>query len=132
MEQARYEQAEVALFSRQILDIAAAPLADRKEARTEWGTVMREQPDTVAERIDWILAGHYGQGAYIMARRVAGNKRLNRAACLAHMVAALEWACPAPAASAEYNTLNQAEREAIDSAIAGIISAWEQEQEQTA
>lgn len=102
------------------MEIERAPLADRREARKEWAEAMRD-PELVAERISWLLAGHYGYGQMQQAKAALANKRLNREAALTQLVARYEWLCPGNFARDAWNDLTRAEQKAISAAVAKVI-----------
>ena len=87
-----YETDEITRHFNAIKAIEAAPLPERQAAREEWHQALLN-PALVAERIGWLLDGNYGYGAYHLALITTANRRLNRAAWLAHTIAALEWRC---------------------------------------
>jgi len=128
MEQKAYEDQEIRLYHKQVEEVAKAPLNDRKAGAKEWFEAMRDSPNTVAERVRWLLLGNYGYGSYVKARQIAVSKGMNRVAVLANMTAELEWQCPAKMASDEWKKLTVAQQQTLGSAITHVIENWEREE----
>lgn len=105
------------LLAKQLAEIKSAPLQDRKQAQLEWIKAMIETPDTVAERVGWIINGSYGYGACMAAKQIVDNPRMNRVAALGQLVAALEWQCPDDMARKAWTRLTPAEQERVNAAI---------------
>ena len=120
-----YEMQEAREFQQQLREVEKAPLADRKEAAAEFLEAMQDDPERVGERVGWLLDGNYGYGAMQAAKRVLKNTRSNRAAQLTHMVAALDWQCPARAAMAAWKKLSAAQKAALDKEVNAVIRAVE-------
>lgn len=51
-------------------------------------------PELVAERISWLLAGHYGKGAYDRAWELVGSRFVKPTSHLISLIATLEWVVP--------------------------------------
>lgn len=112
-----YEANEARSFHKQLADVEKAPLSDRKESAERFLEAMRD-PELVAERINWLLAGNYGYGAMQAAKRILHlGKRANKSAHLTHMIGALEWQCPARLASAAWKKMSTAEKAALNAAV---------------
>lgn len=126
--QQEYEATERNRFHQQMADVDKQSMADRKAARDEWSAAMITTPATVAERIEWLLAGNYGQGSYVVALQVMASPRMNHAAWLGQTIAALEWQCPPAFARSAYVKLTTAQREKLDTFIATTIRVWRDEQ----
>jgi hypothetical protein len=118
---AEYERDELTRARRRLEEVERAPLADRKEAQAVFLSAMRDHPELVAERIDWILDGTHGNGEMQMARRILASPRMNRAAALAHLAAALEWSTPGAMARAAWHQLSARQQAALDRAIQDVI-----------
>ena len=116
MSDREYEHREAQEFHKQLQEVEKAPLAYRKEAADDYLQAMKHQPERVAERIDWLLAGNYGYGAMKAAERIV-NGRGNRMASLSIIIAALEYQCPSRMAAAAWKKLTKAERDKLDDAI---------------
>jgi len=115
--ESQYRHHEAALFNADLRRIETAPLADRQAARTEFAAALRDSPELVATRIDWLLNGSYGAGAYHAAQEVAANVRTNRAAWLCQTIAALEWQCPAEFARQAWKTLTPPQKATLAALI---------------
>lgn len=124
-----YDMQERARFAFELLEVERASLQERREARLDWETVLREHPEIVAERASWLLAGNYGQGAYIAAQEwiLRCNARRNRRAWLGIAVAALEWRCPSKYARQAYLGLSEAERIEVDRRMDAVIARYRAE-----
>ena len=126
--QYEYEMRESREYQRQIQEVERASLSERKEAAADFLEAMRDHPDTVGERVGWLIDGNYGKGAYDAARRVlAMSKRANKAAMLTHMIAALEWRCPARAATAAWKKLSPEEKRRLDTVVRSAIAGADEE-----
>ena len=114
---------------RRIGEIEKAPIADRKAAKAEWKDALTD-PALITERIEWLLAGHYGKGSHMIACQIlAMNKRANKVAGLAQMIAALEWSCPAKMARDAWKELTTAQQSAVNDAIKAVIESQEKDNE---
>jgi hypothetical protein len=123
-----YELNELQRLGKQLSDVESASLADRKASAAVWYDAMSQTPETVVERINWMLDGSYGFGAYVMAVRIAtGGKRLNKAWRLGTLIAMLEWSCPAQMAVKQYKRLPVDKQEALNVAIVKMIEEWQEE-----
>lgn len=112
-----YEMNESREFQKQLKEAESGSLQERQEARDEFARDMKDA-DLVAQRVGWLLEGNYGYGAMKAARRVLKmSKRANKEAQLTHMVAALEWKCPARMAVSAWKKLSSAEKSALNAAI---------------
>ena len=116
-------------FNRQIGAVEKAPLDDRREAGKEWAQALKDTPEIVIERIEWLLEGNYGWGSYEVARETVTHKRMNRAAWLGVTIAALEWQCPNDRARAGWNKLDKAAQNAITDKINAAIAQYLQDNE---
>lgn len=106
-----------------LVEVEKAPLDERKEARDEFYRDMKHNPDTVGERVGWLLDGNYGYEEMKSAGRVlAMSKRANKVAQLAHMVGVLEWNCPPAMAVAAWKKLSPPEKDALDRAVKAAMN----------
>ena len=97
-------------------------LADRQAARAEYQSDMQNNPELVAERIEWLLAGNYGQGPHLIALTILeSSDRYNKIAALSQTIAAFEWQCPARFARQAYLNLSPTEQETITNHIQRVI-----------
>ena len=101
---------------------AQAPLAERREARANYTSLLCDPP-LLIERVGWMLDGNYGEIEMILAKEVLTNKRCNRAARLSVLIAGLECFCPDREALAAYKALGLDQRNAVDAALAALLSA---------
>ena len=121
-----YDRREKSDTLAQIGALAKQPLADRKEAKADYTALMADL-DRYTRTLDWMLGGDYGRGASLLARECLANPRLNRAARLGALVAALEARCPDREARAAYTGLPSEVREKLDAAVADWIKKAEAE-----
>lgn len=126
--QAEYERRELQGAQQQLTEIERAPLADRKEAASEFFEAMRDRPEVVAERVGWLLDGNYGYGQMLMAKRVLGSPRMKRSAALTHMVGAFEWSTPGAMAIAGWKKLTKGQQVALEKAVQAAIRSAEREE----
>ena len=96
-------------------------LGDRQAARDEYREALKT-PELVAQRAEWLLAGNYGEGAYLIGLAIIeGSNRNNKVAQLSQVIAGFEWQCPALFARKAYLSLNKEEQGAINSALSAVI-----------
>lgn len=119
--QSEYERRELQEANQHLSAVERSPLADRKEAATEFLAAMRDHPELVAERIGWLLGGNYGYGQMLMAKRVLGSPRMNRVAALTQMVAAFEWSSPGTMTRAAWKKLTKGQQSALDRAVQAVV-----------
>jgi hypothetical protein len=128
--QHEYEAREARMYHAQVAEIEKAPLSERKEAASDFLAAMKHYPDTVAERVGWLIDGNYGKGSYDAARRVlAMGARANKAATLTQMIAQLEWRCPARMAAAAWKKLSPSEKARLDHAVKSMITSGRYEED---
>lgn len=127
--QAEYERRELSVAHKRIDDLRRSPLADRKEAQAEFLEAMRDDPETVAERIGWLLNGSYGMGEKILAQRILKSPRMNRSAALTQMIGAFEWMTPDDMVRAAWKKLSTSEKAALESAVQAEIASASAESE---
>lgn len=116
MDQREYERQELENYNAMILRAERAGLDERGEARREWAEALQDA-ELIAERVNWMIGGSYGYGAYIRARDIARRPRMNRAARLGIMIAALEWGCPGAFARSAFTALSADQQAAVTAAI---------------
>lgn len=126
--QREYEDREFREFQNKLREVERAPLAERKESCREFFEAMKDSPDTVAERVGWLIDGSYGYGAHVQARRIADNPRMNRVAALTQMVGALEWSCPGAMTIAAWKRLSKDEQETLRREVQAEIDSYVKEQ----
>ena len=118
---AEYEANEAKEAYRRTLEIERAPIADRKAARDDWFTAMKD-PSIVAERLEWLIDGNYGYGQMMEAKGILSRPRMNREAALCQLIARYEWLCPARFAAEAWNALDQSQKAALSAAVAKVIA----------
>jgi len=115
--QREYEQYELKKAIAQESQVEKAPLADRKAAAAEFFESMRDTPQTVGERVEWLLAGNYGKGSHMRAQQVLKSPRMNRRAALTQMVGIYEWQSPGVMSRAAWKKLTKPQQKALDAAV---------------
>jgi mRNA-degrading endonuclease RelE of RelBE toxin-antitoxin system len=123
--QAEYERRESQEAAQRLHEIERAPLADRKEAATDFLAAMRDHPEVIAERVGWLLNGNYGHGQMQKAKRVLTAPWTNRSATLTHMVAAYEWQTPNAMAVAAWKKLTKGQQAKLEKAVQAVIKRAE-------
>lgn len=126
----KYEAQEAARHNKEMGYIKKLPLEERKENAVEWFDSMKNHPDLIGERIEWLLAGNYGYGAMKEAEKVlAQSSRANKVAALSILIAALEWHTPAREAVAMWKKLSSAEKGKLQKAIEAAIKSHIEDKE---
>lgn len=122
-----YQQAEIRRFQAEIARIEKAPLFDRREGKKELIFALNVNHKCITERISWLLAGHYGAGAYYSFKRM--SKRHNRRAWLLINMAALEFNSPTRFTVEAWNGLTSIQQDNLNRAIDEHIREFDREQE---
>jgi len=120
--QYEYEMREIASAHRQMDEVRRAPLADRKEAQLAFFEAMREHPDLVAERVDWLLGGNYGYGSMLLAKQILDSPRMNRVAALTQMIGVFEWQSPEVMTRQAWKRLTPGEKSQLAYAVQDSIN----------
>ena len=126
--QREYEQREIDLAYRQMEEVRRAPLRERKEAQLDFFEAMRDAPDIVAERVDWLLGGNYGYGPMLLAQRIFASPRMNREAALTQMIGVFEWMTPEDMTRAAWKKLTASEKHMLSQSVRGVIRAHKEEE----
>lgn len=126
--QSQYESREMMSATNQLLKLEKAPLADRKEAQAELLEAMQERPETVGERIEWLIDGNYGFGPMKKAEQVLDSPRMNQEAALLHLVAGFEWQTPGRMAIAAWKKLNASQKKKLSDAIKDAIKYYQEKE----
>jgi hypothetical protein len=127
--QAEYESRERRMAQNRLIEVDRAPLADRRAAAAEFLDAMKERPETVAERIEWMLDGNYGFGVMMIAKEILGNPRMNRLAGLTHLIAVHEWMCPMAMAIAAWKKLDWSKKIRLDKFVEAVVRRAERGEE---
>jgi hypothetical protein len=121
-----YEMHELQDAVRKIREVDAAPLVERKKACAAFLDAMKNRPETVGERVGWLIDGNYGYGEMKKAHQVLGmSARANKAAQLTHLIGVFEWNCPAKMAVAGWKKLSASEKAALDRAVKAEIADYD-------
>lgn len=98
-------------------------LADRKEAQSTWLEALIRYPEQIANKIDWLIEGHYGYGEMLVARNVLSNprNRSGKVAQLAQLIACYEWGCDDRSARAAFKKLTPEQQAQVNALIQAVI-----------
>lgn len=80
-----------------LADMARAERAkpgEKRKAKAKWVAALTGDPELVAERVAWLLAGHYGKGAYDAACLAVESDFVKPTFALLAIIAVLEWDLP--------------------------------------
>jgi len=117
-----YHYNEIKRTHSRIADLSAEPLHIRQERRAEFARDMADSPELVAERVEWLIDGSYGYGAYQLADQIRGNKRMNRVAALSQLVGSVEWGCSSLEARKAFLSLSRGQQAKINTTIEKVIA----------
>jgi len=117
-----YTHQEVRRTHLQIARASHQPLADRQAARAAYADALASRVGDITRALDFIVNGDYGRGPQALAIEIlqAGPRR-NKAAALSALVAGLDFQCPALFARQAYLSLDEDQRDRVDSAFAEAI-----------
>lgn len=114
-------------YYKQVEPLERAPIADRRAAAANWSKAILDPP-IVAERVAWLLAGHYGYYPQVVALQVLSrNGRTNKVAAIAQLVALHEWQCPRAFAVKAWRELSPDKQTAVNQAIKDAIESAKEE-----
>lgn len=113
--ESEYQRAELARFHKE--------MSGGSLDTSEFLDYCRNYTDTILERIDWLLAGHYGQGA-LLAYKALGPRH-NRRAWLFCTIARLEWGVSNRAARKTWSLLSPDKQAEINTKIDRLIQEHE-------
>jgi len=107
-------------------DVNNASLSDRQEARKEFGEALKD-PALIAERIGWLIDGHYGFGEMLTAKSIMAHPRINRRAGLIQLIGVYEWHCPIDFGIQVWKKLTASQKQALNAALDIVIGEAEKE-----
>jgi len=82
------------IFLRDMARADRGSAKDKRAAMKLFAEHAADDPELVAERISWLLAGHYGKGAYDRACELVGSRFVKPTTHLIALIATLEWMVP--------------------------------------
>ena len=124
----QYELNEESVLQRKIAaDLAQSP-ADKRDNAKDYAEHLVSL-DWLAESVGYVLDGNYGYAIHKKARRVARNRRLNRAAWFGQIVASHDHNCPASYARRAWLSLPASDQLAANVCISKTLDAWVDQQE---
>jgi hypothetical protein len=126
----QYERNERTRYYNERAQLARAPLADRQDGRDRYLADLRDNPEIIGERVAWLLDGSYGKGAYDVAREIADNPRMNRAAALGQMIAGCEWMATDALARDAWSRITGAQQRKVTDAINRAIKQYEADRDE--
>lgn len=100
-------------------------LADKRELQSDVLHKLQD-PELVAERIEWLLDGTFGRGAQIESQRILAARRMNRAASLSLLAMQLDTSAPRAIVLAAWRKLSPRQKTELDAAVKGAIAHAEQ------
>ncbi len=122
--QAEYERDEVSKFHAQLDAVEKATLQDRRDGLASFQAVLTECPEQLVERIEWLLNGSYGFGAQKMTLEVLKHTRINHAAWLTFVIAALDHGCPRNFTAKAWHSLSVVQQAQLNIAIGEAVSEY--------
>jgi hypothetical protein len=127
-----YEQREFDEAWKKWREIERGPLQDRQEGRAKWKKSMIEHPEIVAERVGWMLNGHWGHGVMLLMRRAVTNAKSDMAKVsrAAQIAAAFEWTTSGAFARQAWGELTKVQQKKVNRLVLDQIKKWEQEQKE--
>lgn len=90
-EKAAYEAREIDRHLAEMHNLEKCSLAHKRDAKAKFLDAIVSDPELIAERVDWLLAGHYGHGAYLLAHKQVSTEAAVEG--LLMMIAQCEWMC---------------------------------------
>ena len=92
------------------------PLWDRRVAGKDWRDAMLFNRQEIEDTVDHIFAGNYGPHPKLLIEGIRdGSNRMNKQAQLGQLVAFLYCQCTATEARKAWKSLNEVDRNSIDS-----------------
>ena len=86
-----YEEREAEIFANDLARAERGTVSEKAKASKAWSDALANDPELIAERVDWLLAGHYGKGAYDAAWKRVRSEYVAPTSWLLETIAALEW-----------------------------------------
>ena len=133
MTEQEYQTNEISRALKLINEVESAPISERKENKKEFLDACVETPETVVERVGWLLNGSYGHGEYMIAWRDVDiwnkSKKLNIRARLFISIAAYEWMTTPRHAAEVWRALPDEIKEKINKGIDAEIDFYIKERE---
>ena len=121
-----YERDEDRQHFNHMQEVEKAPLAERKEAEKDTMDHLKD-PESFAQRAEWLHQGNYGHGAMRAAHRILAAPRMNREAALTQLTAAYEHRSPGRHTVAAWKKLSPEEQKNLSTHMQGVIKGWEEE-----
>ncbi len=119
---AAYKRDELQIAMTEERRVNLAPLADRKENAAEFAEVLQTDAGLAAERIDWLLSGHYGHGTWLRGWRTMDSSEGDlRRADLVKFIGIYEWRCPSDMTYRAWHKLTVAQKQALATAVNEVI-----------
>jgi len=105
MNDKQYHDYELRLHHAKVQEAENASLADRQDARSDYAELLTS-PDHLAYVSRLLLSGCYGYASSYLTSQIVNNRRMNRIAAIAQLLALYECGCPSRFAAIAYNSLN--------------------------
>lgn len=117
--EAEYEANEARLYQRQIHEVYAQSLKDRKEGKLNALEKMKD-PEWIANLVDYFLNGSYGKGAHVRAQKML-KSRGNLTAQFVQEVMMLEARSVPSDTVKAWKMLNKKQQAALKKAVDSVI-----------
>lgn len=101
---------------------------EKREAFEGWRNALQD-PELIAERIGWLLAGHYGKGAYDAAWEAVDSRFIKPTTSLLAIIAALEWMVPRTMALKAEQQITPSQLAAVFGAVENMVTSAMKEAE---
>jgi hypothetical protein len=120
--QAEYEQRELQRHFAYQAELPSLPMAERKENAARMAKTIREEPETFATRLEWLIEGCYGKGSQMAAERIlSASKRTNKNAALFYLLADYEYRTGQYFATKTWHGLTEAQQATVNDLFSKII-----------
>jgi hypothetical protein len=116
-----YEARELARHRAHVEACAAAPLAERQEARADFRSLLLDL-EYLQNIACQVRHGDYGKGSHLLYEQIASaGKRSNKIAAFGQLIAVVECRCPTPFAVDAWKSLTPAEQTAANNVLAAVL-----------
>lgn len=119
-----YEARELDRHRRDMARLTSQPHQEKLDAMQDWRNYMADDLLYIRRATENILAGNYGIAPMLIARKAAPNKRMNRAAVIGQLIAALDCSCPGNKARQAWNMLDVDQQESVNATIMEAVNEY--------
>lgn len=121
MNETEYAIAEAKLLHREMERLNQESRQDRQDAVKSF--VENVDPETFAERTEWLIEGCYGKGARDRAQTILGYKRCNRVVHLGTLTMCMEYRIAPKDVNKAWNLLPIEKQIQINKAVQAVVDA---------